>query len=159
MSKCWNTAAVARPQSFSPYTGVAGVLGCRRCRSRLPSVLEHDDPSSRLSISLRIFRVFGSIEFSRLCIYMGPVARQVEHHQATQAIQSILCCAYVTTFIVIFITGLWHSPRLVIITSILALRVLVVFVTLEALISRCRFPGATIIIPFKGIRIPFVVRS
>lgn len=72
---CWNTAAVARPQSFSPYTGVAGVLGCRRCRSRLPSVLEHHDPSSRLSISLRIFRVFGSIEFSRLCIYMGLVAR------------------------------------------------------------------------------------
>jgi hypothetical protein len=35
-----------------------------------------------------------------LSIYMGPVARQVEDHQA---IQSILCCAYITTIIVIFI--------------------------------------------------------
>src|SRR5277367_5217570 len=102
---CWNTAAVARPQRSSPYIGVADVLDCRRCRSRLLSVLEHVDLSSRLSISLRIFRAFGSIEFSRLCIYMGPVARQVEYHQATQAIQSILCCAYITTFIVIFITN------------------------------------------------------
>jgi len=29
-----------------------------------------------------------------LSIYMGPVARQVDYHQA---IQSILCCAYITT--------------------------------------------------------------
>jgi hypothetical protein len=35
-----------------------------------------------------------------LSIYMGPVARQVDYHQA---IQSILYCAYITT-IVIFIT-------------------------------------------------------
>jgi hypothetical protein len=34
-----------------------------------------------------------------LSIYMGPVARQVDH----QAIQSILCCAYITTIIAIFI--------------------------------------------------------
>jgi len=33
---------------------------------------------------------------------MGPVARQVDHHQA---IQSILCCAYITTITVIFFTG------------------------------------------------------
>jgi hypothetical protein len=92
---------VARPQSSSPYTGVADVLECRRCRSRLPSVLDHDDLSSRLSISLRIFRVFGTIEFGRLCIYIGPAARQVDYHQAYQAIQSILCCAYITTIIVI----------------------------------------------------------
>jgi hypothetical protein len=98
---CWNTAAAARPQSSSLHTGDAGVLDCRRCRSRLPSVLEHNDLRSRLSISLRIFRVFGSIEFSRLCIYMGPVACQVEYNQAYQAIQSILCCAYITTIIVI----------------------------------------------------------
>jgi len=32
---------------------------------------------------------------------MGPVARQVDYHQA---IQSILCCAYITTITVIFIT-------------------------------------------------------
>jgi hypothetical protein len=31
----WNTAAVARPQSSSPYTGEADVLDCRGCRSRL----------------------------------------------------------------------------------------------------------------------------
>jgi hypothetical protein len=31
---------------------------------------------------------------------MGPVARQVDYHQA---IQSILCCAYITTITVIFI--------------------------------------------------------
>jgi hypothetical protein len=35
-----------------------------------------------------------------LSIYMGPVDSQVDHHQA---IQSILCCAYITTIIVIFI--------------------------------------------------------
>jgi len=34
---CWNTAAVARPQSSSPYVGKADVLDCRGCRSRLPS--------------------------------------------------------------------------------------------------------------------------
>jgi hypothetical protein len=80
---CWNTAAVARPQSSSPYTGEADVLGCRDCRSRLPSVLDHGDLSSRLSITLRIFGVFGSIEFSRLCIYREPEVRQVDYHQAT----------------------------------------------------------------------------
>jgi hypothetical protein len=36
-----------------------------------------------------------------LSIYMGPVDPQVDHHQA---IQSILCCAYITTSPVIFIT-------------------------------------------------------
>jgi hypothetical protein len=36
-----------------------------------------------------------------LSIYMGPVARQVDDHKA---IQSILCCTYITTIIVIFIT-------------------------------------------------------
>jgi hypothetical protein len=36
-----------------------------------------------------------------LSIYMGPVDPQVDH----QAIQSILCCAYITTIIVIFIIG------------------------------------------------------
>jgi hypothetical protein len=35
-----------------------------------------------------------------LSIYMGPVDPQVDHHQA---IQSILCCAYITTLPVIFI--------------------------------------------------------
>jgi hypothetical protein len=35
-----------------------------------------------------------------LSIYMGPVDPQVDYHQA---IQSILCCAYITTIIVIFI--------------------------------------------------------
>ena len=157
------------------------VLDCRRCRSRPPSVLEHDDLSSRLSIcwscscrghtswlhigfilrvlskghlrvlysdhllgatvlilsiymgpvarqvdhqaiqsilccayittivvifitiGLRIFRVFGSIEFSQMCIHTGPVACQVDYHQATQAIQSILCCAYITILPVISI--------------------------------------------------------
>jgi hypothetical protein len=81
--ECWNTAAVARPQSSSPYTGEADVLDCRGCRSRLPSVLEHGDLSSRLSISLKIFGVFGSIEFSRMCIYIWPAVRQVDNHQAT----------------------------------------------------------------------------
>jgi hypothetical protein len=76
-------SCVARPQSSSPYIGEADVLDCRGCRSRLPSVLEHGDLSSRLSISLRISGVFGSIEFSLLCIYIGPEARQVEYHQAT----------------------------------------------------------------------------
>jgi len=38
-----------------------------------------------------------------LCIYMRPVACQVDYYQATQAIQSILCCAYITTTVVIFI--------------------------------------------------------
>jgi hypothetical protein len=92
---------VARPQSSSPYTGEADVLDCLDCRSRLPSVLDHGDVSSRLSISLGIVGVFGSIEFSRMCIYIGPAARQVDHPQATEAIQSILCCAYITTTIVI----------------------------------------------------------
>jgi hypothetical protein len=36
-----------------------------------------------------------------LSIYMGPVDPQVDYHQA---IQSILCCAYITTIIVIFIS-------------------------------------------------------
>jgi hypothetical protein len=40
---------------------------------------------------------------------MGPVARQVDYHQA---IQSILCCAYITTFTVIFITVLGHPVHL-----------------------------------------------
>jgi hypothetical protein len=35
-----------------------------------------------------------------LSIYMGPVDPQVNYHQA---IQSILCCAYITTLPVIFI--------------------------------------------------------
>jgi hypothetical protein len=38
-----------------------------------------------------------------LSIYMGPVAHQVDYYQA---IQSILCCAYITTITVIFITKL-----------------------------------------------------
>ena len=100
---CWNTAAVARPQSSSPYIGEADVLDGRGRRSRLQSGLEHGDVSSRPLISLRISGVSGSIEFSRLCIYIGPAASQVEYHQATQAIQSILCCAYITTISVIFI--------------------------------------------------------
>jgi hypothetical protein len=33
---------------------------------------------------------------------MGPVARQVDYYQA---IHSILCCAYITTITVIFITA------------------------------------------------------
>jgi hypothetical protein len=33
------------------------------------------------------------------CLYMGLVARQVDYHQENQAI--ILCCAYITTIIVI----------------------------------------------------------
>jgi hypothetical protein len=33
---------------------------------------------------------------------MGPVARQVDYHQA---IQSILCCADITTITVIYITN------------------------------------------------------
>jgi hypothetical protein len=47
---------------------------------------------------------------------MGPVARQVDYHQAHQAIQSILCCAYITTIIVIsslsfdFVTVFVFSP-------------------------------------------------
>ena len=39
-----------------------------------------------------------------LCIYRGSETLQV-HHQATQAIQSILCCAYITTLLVIFFSG------------------------------------------------------
>jgi hypothetical protein len=35
---------------------------------------------------------------------MGPVARIVDYHQA---IQSILCCVYITTITVIFISS-WH---------------------------------------------------
>jgi len=35
---------------------------------------------SRPLISLRIFEVFSSIEFSRMCIYIGPAVRQVHHH-------------------------------------------------------------------------------
>jgi len=42
--------------------------------------------------------LFGTIVLI-LYIYMGLVARQVDH----QAIQSILCCAYITTITVIFI--------------------------------------------------------
>ena len=38
-----------------------------------------------------------------LSIYMGPVARQVDYHLA---IPSILCCAYITTIIVIFISSI-----------------------------------------------------
>jgi hypothetical protein len=95
-----------------PYTGEAGVLDYRRCRSGLLSVLEHDDLSSRLSISLRIFRVFGSIKFNRMCIYMRPVARQVNYYQVYQAIQSILCCAYITTIIVISSTYTNQNGRL-----------------------------------------------
>jgi hypothetical protein len=39
---------------------------------------------------------------------MGPVARQVDDHQA---IQSILCCAYTTTIIVIFIIDAYGSVK------------------------------------------------
>jgi hypothetical protein len=81
--QCWNTAAVARPQSSSPYTGEADVVDYRGCRSRLPSVLGHGDLSSRLSISLGIVGVFGSIEFSRMCIYIGPEVHPGDYHQAT----------------------------------------------------------------------------
>ena len=70
---------MARPQSSSLYIGEADVLDGRGCRSRLQSGLEHGDVSSRLLISLRISGVSGSIEFSRLCIYSGLAARQVEY--------------------------------------------------------------------------------
>jgi hypothetical protein len=53
--------------------------------------------------SLRvIYGFFIRAYFSELlysvCLYMGPVARQVDYYQV---IQSILCCAYITTIIVI----------------------------------------------------------
>jgi hypothetical protein len=47
------------------------------------------------------FGVFlGTTVLIILCLYMGPVDPQVDHYQA---IQSILCCAYITTIIAIFI--------------------------------------------------------
>ena len=47
--------------------------------SRLSSIQGDGDHCSRLLISLRIFGVLGSIEFSRMCIYIGPAVRQVDH--------------------------------------------------------------------------------
>jgi hypothetical protein len=47
--------------------------------------------------------IYSELLYSSFCLYIWPVARQVDYHQATQAIQSNLCCAYITT-IVIFIT-------------------------------------------------------
>jgi hypothetical protein len=48
------------------------------------------------------FGVFlGTTVLIILSIYMGPVDPQVDYHQA---IQSILCCTYITTLPVIFIT-------------------------------------------------------
>jgi hypothetical protein len=53
--------------------------------------------------SLRVLysgNLFGTTILIILFIYMGPVARQIDYHQA---IQSILCCAYITILLVIFI--------------------------------------------------------
>jgi ABC-type Fe3+-siderophore transport system permease subunit len=54
--------------------------------------------------------LLGATVLSILSIYMGPVDPQVDYHQA---IQSILCCAYITITIVIFIRirQTWYSLR------------------------------------------------
>jgi hypothetical protein len=52
-------------------------------------------------LGLLIRAIYSELLYSSfLSIYMGPVARQVDH----QAIQSILCCASITTYICDFNT-------------------------------------------------------
>ena len=102
VEECWNTAVVARLQSSSPYTGKADVLDCQGCRSKLPSVLDHGDLGSRLSISLGIVGVFGSIEFSRMCIYIGPAAVRLTIIKQLKQF-NLFYAAHITILLVIFI--------------------------------------------------------
>jgi hypothetical protein len=82
------TAAVARPQRSGlehrrrrQSRILSGLEHRRLRRSRLLSVPEHGNHCSRLQISLKISGVLGSSVFSRLCIYMGLVTRQVDNNK------------------------------------------------------------------------------
>jgi hypothetical protein len=59
-------------------------------------------------LGLLIRAIYSELLYSSfLSIYMGPVARQVDH----QVIQSILCCASITTYICDFNTTQPHSAN------------------------------------------------
>jgi hypothetical protein len=98
--------------SYWSRTPVAGLEHRLFGWSRILSDLEYDDHLFQAADHIMYHQSLGSIEFSRLCIYMGPVARQVDYHQVTQGIQSSLCCAYITAFIVIFIKSFSRSEAL-----------------------------------------------